>query len=188
MQYVADSFNMNEYRKPEMTLERAKEQMKNLLDIQLSDGNWNANEYMYGMANAMILAYAILNDVTPIYLDKPDYFLNDKTEGTLRLLPIRKLNVAAISNDGVTKAEWKDYGNDTHGGPCQCAICKTPKITNSVVVSKNGGWVYMYRQDMKNNSDKEVPVFNNTVAAIGNDKWELGGFDETGIVWIEKTS
>jgi hypothetical protein len=79
MQYLADTFNDWDYnRKPEMTLENAKQQLKNLLDIQLSDGNWNANEYMFGMANAMILAYAILNNTTPIYLDRPDYFLNDK--------------------------------------------------------------------------------------------------------------
>ena len=38
------------------------ENLINVRDIQCTDGNWGANEYMRGMANGLILAVAIMED------------------------------------------------------------------------------------------------------------------------------
>ncbi len=52
--------------------------LKDLIDItkvQKVDGNWNYDPYMHGMANGLILAVAILEDLDPEYLDAPDKWL-----------------------------------------------------------------------------------------------------------------
>jgi len=47
------------------------EKLKDIVKIQCSEGNWNANDYMLGMANGLILAEAILEEKEPKYLTKP---------------------------------------------------------------------------------------------------------------------
>lgn len=47
------------------------EQLQDCVNVQCSDGNWNANDYMHGMANGLILAMAIMKGETPKYLDAP---------------------------------------------------------------------------------------------------------------------
>jgi hypothetical protein len=45
------------------------------VEIQCSEGHWNHNEYMYGMANGLILALHIMTgsvNVEPPYLDRPE--------------------------------------------------------------------------------------------------------------------
>jgi hypothetical protein len=58
------------------------EQLKDLIKTQLSDGNWNYDPYMFGMANGMILALAVIEDVDPVYLESPDEWLCDKPAPT----------------------------------------------------------------------------------------------------------
>lgn len=66
--------------------DKALSDLKNCRDIQCSDGNWNYSEYMWGMANGLILAIANIDGKDPEYLDKPDQWLEDKPE-----------NVAAVA-------------------------------------------------------------------------------------------
>jgi len=49
--------------------------IRKLVKVQCSDGNWNYDEYMHGMANGMILIKAIIDDVEPVYLDAPDVWV-----------------------------------------------------------------------------------------------------------------
>lgn len=56
----------------------AVESLENMVAIQCSDGNWDYNEYMYGMANGMVLALATLKGEDPIYFDRPKEWLEDK--------------------------------------------------------------------------------------------------------------
>lgn len=53
------------------------ESLKDLLKIQCSDGNWNYDPYMHGMANGMILALSLFGDNRPNYLEAPDQWLKD---------------------------------------------------------------------------------------------------------------
>lgn len=53
-----------------------KEKLKALdsvTEISTSKGNYDANPYMWGMANGLILAQAIMKDETPAYLDRPEF-------------------------------------------------------------------------------------------------------------------
>ena len=49
-----------------------------LLDVQCSDGNWDFDPYMFGMANGMILAAAMMRGEDPKYLDAPKEWGSDK--------------------------------------------------------------------------------------------------------------
>ena len=59
------------------------EDLQDLIDIQLSDGNWNANGYMHGMANGMILSQSVLDlSNTPDFKEAPEGgYLDDLPEG-----------------------------------------------------------------------------------------------------------
>ena len=57
--------------------------LENATDIQCSDGNWNYDPYMHGMANGLIYSLDLIkgkND--PKFLDAPDRWLNDKANKT----------------------------------------------------------------------------------------------------------
>lgn len=44
----------------EYTQEQRLADLKNVLDIQISPGNFDVNEYMRGMANGLLLAWSIM--------------------------------------------------------------------------------------------------------------------------------
>jgi len=45
--------------------------------IQCSDGNWNYDPYMHGMANGLICALATIEGKEPKYLNPPEKWLCD---------------------------------------------------------------------------------------------------------------
>lgn len=51
------------------------EQLEACVGIQCSDGNWNYDEYMFGFANGLILAEALMKGTEPKYLSRPEKFL-----------------------------------------------------------------------------------------------------------------
>ena len=51
--------------------------LRECVKVQRSDGNWNYDSYMLGMANGMILSLAIIEGKTPKYLSAPDAWLKD---------------------------------------------------------------------------------------------------------------
>jgi hypothetical protein len=51
------------------------ETIDDLLKIQCSNGNWNYNEYMHGMANGMILIKSIVTGEQPQFLSAPKKWL-----------------------------------------------------------------------------------------------------------------
>jgi hypothetical protein len=53
------------------------EKLEEATKIQCSDGNWNWDHYMHGMANGMIFALACLKGEEPQYLQAPDEWLCD---------------------------------------------------------------------------------------------------------------
>lgn len=61
-----------------MTLKSKIKQAQNLVDIQCSNGNWNYDNYMHGMANGMMLILSIFTGVSPKFLTTPKKWLCDK--------------------------------------------------------------------------------------------------------------
>ena len=50
-------------------------ELQGLVKTQCSDGNWNYDPYMHGMANGMILALAIVEGNEPQFLDAPEKWI-----------------------------------------------------------------------------------------------------------------
>lgn len=55
----------------------AIEKLENLIAIQTTDGNWNYDAYMQGMANGLILARSVFTDEEPQFLEAPKAWLSD---------------------------------------------------------------------------------------------------------------
>lgn len=53
-------------------------ELRSLVEIQGADGNWNYDEYMYGMYNGMELMLAIVEEREPDFRSKPKKFLNEE--------------------------------------------------------------------------------------------------------------
>lgn len=51
--------------------------LREMKDVQCSDGNWNYDPYMHGMANGMIFALSMFDDKAPEYLQAPKQWLRD---------------------------------------------------------------------------------------------------------------
>lgn len=58
-------------------------QLEELVKIQCSNGNWNYDPYMHGMANGMILCLAMLKGCEPAYLEAPAEWLRGKGTETI---------------------------------------------------------------------------------------------------------
>ena len=58
-------------------------QLKEILDIQCSDGNWNYDPYMQGMANGLILAHSIITGIDPQFKEPPKEWLYKKCENVI---------------------------------------------------------------------------------------------------------
>ena len=52
-------------------LHHSVDTLEELLKIQCSNGNWDYDPYMHGMANGMLLAMSLFKDKNPRYLDPP---------------------------------------------------------------------------------------------------------------------
>lgn len=59
-------------------LEARAKQISNLTAIATSNGNWNYDPYLHGMANAMLLAYSIMENLNYEPLNAPDEWLADR--------------------------------------------------------------------------------------------------------------
>lgn len=53
---------------------RNMDKLKDVLDVQIADGNWNYDQYQMGMANGLILADHIMNnrEGEPVFKTKPE--------------------------------------------------------------------------------------------------------------------
>lgn len=62
------------------------ESLKEMIKIQCSDGNWNYDPYMHGMANGMIFALHLFSegDKSPEYLEAPKVWLCDIPTGDIK--------------------------------------------------------------------------------------------------------
>ena len=56
------------------------EALRKQVEIQCSDGNWNYNPYMHGMANGLILALATIEEKDPEFISPPERWISEKKE------------------------------------------------------------------------------------------------------------
>ena len=60
-------------------LQKSIDALRDLLAIQCSDGNWNYDPYMHGMANGMILAMSLFDGDRPNYLSPPEQWKMERS-------------------------------------------------------------------------------------------------------------
>lgn len=79
-----------------MTLEERIKKLKEMIDVQCSNGNWNYDPYMHGMANGMIFCEALMTGEDPEFLEAPKVWLHDKRcDG-----PAKTLTIDPEADDG----------------------------------------------------------------------------------------
>lgn len=66
-----------ENAKRPVDLQDSLKTLREMKDVQCSDGNWNYDPYMHGMANGMIFAVSLFDDKEPEYLEAPERWLKD---------------------------------------------------------------------------------------------------------------
>lgn len=64
-------------------LRTRREAIDEMIKIQLTDGNWNYDSYMHGMANGLLVAQAVMYDLHDFEgLSAPDKWLCDRETPT----------------------------------------------------------------------------------------------------------
>lgn len=51
--------------------------LKQMLEVQAQDGNWNYNFYTLGMYNGLEFAISVLEEREPVYKDEPNQWVKD---------------------------------------------------------------------------------------------------------------
>lgn len=59
-------------------LEERVKRLKEILDIQGWDGNWNYSLYMFGVYHGLALAVSIMDNEPPAYRDIPNEWIEDQ--------------------------------------------------------------------------------------------------------------
>lgn len=57
-----------------------QEELDDLIKIQCSNGNWNYDPYMHGLANGLIIANSVASGEDPEFLKAPEIWLRDLQE------------------------------------------------------------------------------------------------------------
>lgn len=64
----------------------AKEEMASVIEIQGADGNWNYDNYMFGLYNGMEMMKAIVDRRAPVYKEAPTKWKKDYVNTEKRAL------------------------------------------------------------------------------------------------------
>lgn len=89
-----------------MPTEKQIADLNNVTEIQCTDGNWNYDAYMQGMANGLILARAIINGGEPEFLEAPPQWLADRPNSSSP--PTEHLTVVSGGKDTATDQSSED--------------------------------------------------------------------------------
>lgn len=66
---------------PGKSIETRIADLKNLVAVQCSDGNWNYDDYMRGMANGLLVAMSCFDDSEPKFKEAQKECISDRTAG-----------------------------------------------------------------------------------------------------------
>jgi len=64
-------------------LSKAVDGLRDVTKLQCSNGNWNYDGYMHGMANGLIMALSMMENTEPVFLSAPAVWLRDLPSGPL---------------------------------------------------------------------------------------------------------
>lgn len=59
------------------TRHKIMDSLEDVIKIQCSNGNWNYDPYMMGLANGLIMARSLIDGNEPVFLNTPKKWLKD---------------------------------------------------------------------------------------------------------------
>lgn len=62
--------------------------LRSAIAIMREDGNWNWDEYNFGLANGMIFAESVLSGVEPAFLQTPEVWGKDQEGAIIQTPPL----------------------------------------------------------------------------------------------------
>ena len=93
-------------------MKEATDKIKGLIDIQKQNGNYNCDEYMYGMLIGLELAYYSLLGEEAQYTEKPEKWLSNKAYNDF-VEGMRPMTEEGESLDEFTWNEMRENKLDT---------------------------------------------------------------------------
>jgi len=109
--------------------------LEEITGIQCSDGNWNCDPYMHGMANGMILSLSTITGKEPEFLEAPSRWLNAKIEA--KKILVMSTNINVISKIAISLGELVQYTSERSKKYTKNCI---PRIFRSY--PEKGLWIY----------------------------------------------
>lgn len=85
----------------EREIKEALKHLKDLLDIQGGNGNWDHDPYMFGLYNGMILAKSLMDNEEPVFRDAPEKWTG-KTKEERAVDKLREANPILLK-------AWEEY-------------------------------------------------------------------------------
>ena len=64
-------------KKEQRSIQEITANLQSLVRTQCTDGNWNYDQYMRGMANGMLLALSVIDGETPEFLEDIPVYKKD---------------------------------------------------------------------------------------------------------------
>lgn len=111
--------------------------LNDITQIQLSDGNWNYDEYMHGLANGMILSLATILDKEPKFKTAPEKWLRKESlQRIARMIIEAKLEKFWIDDNGKIHAF-----SSTKEHPGALKSIPNKLVSKSLLGAKLSGWV-----------------------------------------------
>lgn len=147
-----------------ITFKKFLEDLKNIVDISTSKGNYDYDPYMHGMANALLVAQSIATGKEPKFKDAPKKWLKDKKDVKLKIenfLDEKNYNYTGLEKDLFDipkKAKFKigesvfmggNKGKVTEIWRCKVWYIEKMKITDFKSMICPGDWVYNVSFDDK---------------------------------------
>lgn len=81
------------------------EKLKEMVKVQCSNGNWDYDPYMHGMANGMIYCLSLLEHKEPKFLKAPKVWLKDLPG---RKVPLGEFTIDSIKATAISVGAQKD--------------------------------------------------------------------------------
>lgn len=87
------------------------EKMKEMLEVQGQSGNWDYDEYMFGMYNGMELMLSIAEKRDPTYKERPSHWKNERIEELERKIEFLRDQVEFLNClEACGVDNWSGYG------------------------------------------------------------------------------
>ena len=103
----------------------AIETLKDLIKVQCSEGNWNYDAYMHGLANGLIVALSCLDGKSPKFMSAPKEWLADRhSDSDTTAIASSKINIRASAINALARVRKVLATDETALVKAYQVVCK----------------------------------------------------------------